>query len=139
MGKIFVRDAVKEDLEKIVVQKEQADEIKNTEFMDGMYSFVDEQNKIYAVFWLVRYWKGRAAVKAFFAADAGKKLLQIIRILKMLYDKNAKDYERLEAEIVKGFRNGKRFAELFGFYEESVMTKYYFGKDYWMYVKINNP
>lgn len=44
--------------------------------------------------------------------------------------------DRLEMEVMSGFKHGERFAEMLGFECEGVMRKYYKGKDYKLYARI---
>ena len=122
----------KDHLDKIKLQPEQADEFINID-INGMHSIVDDNDNVYVLFKAVMFWQGRGQFKSFISADAGKKLLGIIRIFKQLYIKYAP--ERLETEVLESFDNGKRLVKLFGFEQESVMKKYYAGKDYGMWVK----
>ena len=123
---------VKEHLDKIKIQPEQIDEFVNVD-IEGMHSIVDDDGNVFVLWKGVIWWPGRGTFRAFIAADSGKHFLSIIRIFKILYDKYAP--ERLEVEICDSFDNAKRLVEFFGFKEESVMKKFYAGKDYCMYVK----
>ena len=126
---------IKDHLDKIKIQPEQADEFTNID-IEGMHSIVDDNDNVFMIFKAVIFWQGRGQFKSFISADAGKHLLSIIRILKILYNEYAP--ERLETEILDTFENGKRLVELFGFRQESLMKKYYAGKDYCMYVKFRS-
>lgn len=123
---------IKDHLDKIKIQPEQADEFTNID-IEGMHSIVDDNGNVYMIFKAVIFWKGRGQFKSFISADAGKQLFKIIRILKILYDEYAPD--RLEIEILDSFEQGHRLAKLFGFEKESLMKKYYKNKDYCLYVK----
>lgn len=122
----------KDHLNKIKLQPEQADEFVNID-VNGMHSIIDDSGNVFVLFKAVIFWKGRGQFKTFISADAGKHLLGIIRIFKELYRKCAP--ERLETEVLESFANGKRLVKLFGFEQESVMKRYYAGKDYGMWVK----
>lgn len=122
----------KEHLDKIKLQPEQADEFININ-IDGWHSIIDDDDNVFVIFQAVIFWKGRGQFKSFISADAGKHLLGIIKILKELYRKYAP--ERLETEVLESFDNGKRLVKLFGFEQESIMRRYYAGKDYGMWVK----
>lgn len=122
----------KDHLNKIKLQPEQADEFVNID-VNGMHSIVDDSGNVFVLFKAVIFWKGRGQFKSFISADAGKHLLGIIRIFKELYRKYAP--ERLETEVLESFDNGKRLVKLFGFEQESIMKRYYAGKDYGMWVK----
>lgn len=122
----------KDHLDKIKLQPEQADEFVNID-VNGMHSIVDDNGNVFVLFKAIIFWKGRGQFKTFISADAGKHLLGIIRIFKELYRKYAP--ERLETEVLESFDNGKRLVKLFGFEQESIMKRYYAGKDYGMWVK----
>ena len=122
----------KDHLDKIKLQPEQADEFVNID-VNGMHSIVDDNNNVYMIFKAVMFWKGRGQFKSFISADAGKHLFGIIKILKELYRKYAP--ERLEIEILESFEQAHRLAKLFKFEKESVMKRYYAGKNYCLYVK----
>lgn len=122
----------KDHLNKIKLQPEQADEFVNID-VNGMHSIVDDAGNVFVLFKAVIFWKGRGQFKSFISADAGRHLLGIIKIFKELYRKYAP--ERLETEVLESFENGKRLVKLFGFEQESVMKRYYAGKDYGMWVK----
>ena len=122
----------KEHLDKIKLQPEQADEFVNID-INGMHSIVDDNGNVFVLFKAVIFWKGRGQFKSFISADAGKHLFGIVKILKQLYVKYAP--ERLEVEVLESFANGKRLVQLFKFEKESVMKRYYAGKDYGMWVK----
>lgn len=122
----------KDHLNKIKLQPEQADEFINID-TNGMHSIVDDNGNVFVLFKAIIFWKGRGQFKTFISADAGKHLLGIIRIFKELYRKYAP--ERLETEVLESFANGKRLVQLFGFKQESIMKRYYAGKDYGMWVK----
>ena len=122
----------KDHLDKIKLQPEQADEFVNID-VNGMHSIVDDNGNVFVLFKAVIFWKGRGQFKTFISADAGKHLLGITRIFKELYRKYAP--ERLETEVLESFDNGKRLVKLFGFEQESIMKRYYAGKDYGMWVK----
>lgn len=122
----------KDHLNKIRLQPEQADEFVNID-VNGMHSIVDDNGNVFVLFKAIIFWKGRGQFKSFISADAGKHLLGIIKIFKELYRKYAP--ERLETEVLESFENGKRLVKLFGFEQESVMKRYYAGKDYGMWVK----
>jgi len=122
----------KEHLDKIKLQPEQADEFINID-INGMHSIVDDNDNVFVIFKAVIFWKGRGQFKSFISADAGKHLFGIIKILKELYRKYAP--ERLEIEILESFEQAHRLVKLFKFEKESVMKRYYAGKNYCMYVK----
>lgn len=122
----------KDHLNKIKLQPEQADEFVNID-VNGMHSIIDDDDNVFVIFQAVIFWKGRGQFKSFISADAGKHLLGIVRIFKELYRKYAP--ERLEIEVLDSFDNGKRLVKLFGFEQESIMKRYYAGKDYGMWVK----
>lgn len=122
----------KEHLDKIKLQPEQADEFVNID-VNGMHSIVDDNGNVFVLFKAVIFWKGRGQFKSFISADAGQHLFAIVKILKELYRKYAP--ERLETEVLESFTNGKRLVQLFGFKQESIMKRYYAGKDYGMWVK----
>ena len=122
----------KDHLNKIKLQPEQADEFVNID-VNGMHSIIDDNGNVFVLFKAIIFWKGRGQFKSFISADAGKHLLGIIRIFKELYRKYAP--ERLETEVLESFDNGKRLVKLFGFEQESIMKRYYAGKDYGMWVK----
>ena len=122
----------KDHLNKIKLQPEQVDEFVNID-VNGMHSIVDDKGNVFVLCKAVIFWKGRGQFKSFISADAGKHLFGIIRIFEELYRKYAP--ERLEIEVLDSFDNGKRLAWLFGFNFESLMKRYYAGKDYCLYVK----
>lgn len=122
----------KEHLNKIKLQPEQADEFVNID-IEGMHSIVDDNDNVFMIFKAVMFWQGRGQFKSFVAADAGKHLVGIIKILKELYRKYAP--ERLEVEVLDSFEQAHRLVKLFGFEKESLMKRYYAGKDYCLYVK----
>lgn len=122
----------KDHLNKIKLQPEQADEFVNID-VNGMHSIIDDAGNVFVLFKAVIFWKDRGQFKSFISADAGKHLFGIIKILKELYRKYAP--ERLEVEVLESFDNGKRLVKLFGFEQESIMKRYYAGKDYGLWVK----
>lgn len=122
----------KEHLDKMKLQPEQVDEFVDVD-MNGMHSIVDDNGNVFMLFKAVIFWKGRGQFRSFISADAGKHFFGIIKILKELYKKYAP--ERLEVEVLNSFEQGHRLVKLFGFEKESLMKKYFCGKDYCMYVK----
>lgn len=122
----------REHLDKIKIQPEQMDEFTNID-ITGMHSIVDDNDNVYVLWKAITWWHARAVFKSFISADSGKHLLAIVRILKILYKQYAP--ERLEVEVLDSFENAKRLVEMFGFEKESLMKKYYAGKDYCLYVK----
>ena len=101
--------------------------------IEGMFSIVDEYENVYMVFKTIVFWKGRGIFKSFIARNCRTKLFGIVKILKNLYKEYAP--ERLEVEILYGFKQAIRLAEMFGFHKESLMFNYYHHKDYYLYVK----
>ena len=133
--KIFFVKAKTEHFKKIQLQDEQMSEaIFCNNVTDDMFSFVDVNNNVYAIFRFVEMWKDRVLVSAFIGRNSGKVMLQIVRILNMLYKANTP--VRLEAEVLVGFSKGEKFLKIFGFHKEAVLEKYYNNKDYSLWVKI---
>lgn len=114
------------------LQLEQMEEIIDVD-IEGMFSIVDEYENVYMVFKTIVFWKGRGIFKSFIARNCRTKLFGIVKILKNLYKEYAP--ERLEVEILYGFKQAIRLAEMFGFHKESLMFNYYHHKDYYLYVK----
>lgn len=126
---------IKDHLDKIKIQPEQADEFVNMD-ITGMHSIIDDNDNVYMIFKAVIFWAGRGQFKSFISTDAGKYFFRIIRILKILYEEYAP--QRLEVEVLDSFENGHRLVKLFGFEKESLMKRYYAGKDYCLYVKFRS-
>lgn len=124
---------VKEHIDKIKLQPEQAEEFVDID-IEGMHSIVDDNGNVFALWKGIIWWQGRGTIRAFISADSGKHFVAIVRIFKILYKEYAP--ERLEAEVCDSFDKAKKFVEFFGFKKESVMKKYFAGKDYCMYVKM---
>lgn len=118
---------------KSLLQEEQSDEFVDID-INNMYSIIDtNDNAVYMIFQTIIFWKGRGQFKSFISKNCGKKLFALIKLLKKLYKEYAP--ERLEVEILYGFKQAIRLAEMFGFHKESLMFNYYHHKDYYLYVK----
>lgn len=130
---IKLRPATAKDVESFAFEEEQQEEKINIS-LDGMYSIVDEHNEALVIFKVIVFWEERGVFKSFFSKNCGHKFVSIVRLLKKLYSEYAP--ERLEVEVLKGFVQAERLVEFFGFYKEALMSSYYRGKDYFLYVKL---
>lgn len=140
MIKLFAVKTTKEHFKNFALQDEQADEFFSSlltqDINDGMFSVIGNDKKVYGIFIVVKFWEDRFRIEAFISKDCGNVMFQMISKLKEIYKLNAP--VRLEAEVLNSFENGKRFLKLFGFKQESLMKKYYNGKDYCLFVKIKD-
>ena len=136
---MIIRRFEKGDIDKLNIQDEQQHELENSAFMktEHCFTFIKD-NQIIGVFGVFEVYKGRAIVFSFISKNAGKYLFSVFKSLKMLIDDGVKktSVDRLEMEVMSGFKHGERFAEMLGFECEGIMRKYYKGKDYKLYARI---
>lgn len=136
---MIIRRFVMSDIDKLNIQDEQQHELENSAFMktEHCFTFIKD-NQIIGVFGVFEVYKGRAIVFSFISKSAGKCLFSVLKSLKRLIEDGLKKTgtDRLEMEVMSGFKHGERFAEMLGFECEGVMRKYYKGKDYKLYARI---
>lgn len=85
-------------------------------------------------------WPGVGDYWMFVDKDFGKHFQKapktFIRIIQFWMN-HLQDYNRLQTPVLKGFKQGLRFAKMAGLREEGIMRKYSVdGKDYHMFAKI---
>jgi len=91
-------------------------------------------NKIVACAGVVEQWKGRGIAWAFLSIEAGAHMNKIHRAVKRYLD--MADQQRIEAAVDCNFNAGIRWIEMLGFKLEGKMSKYEFGKDYYLYARV---
>ena len=108
---------------------------KHAEKLNHAYTIV-VNGVICACVGLVEYWENRAEVWTIIDKNSGKYFYQIVKAMKKLISNL--DTIRIEATVVKDFKQGHRLVKLFGFELEcECMRKYgVTGLDYSLYARV---
>lgn len=136
---IKVRRFSKTDLLNIDIQSEQKHELNfGSFFPESTFTIIDENSEVMAVVGHIEYYAGRAAAFAYVSQKAGKNIVAIVRLLRRMIETGMRKYryERLEMSVLSGFGPGERMAKMLGFAFEGVMKKYFKGKDYKLFAKV---
>lgn len=136
---MIIRGFEKSDLDKLVIQEEQKHELENSAFMkiDNCFT-LEKDGDVLGIFGFYEIYKGRVIVFAFISKKASRHMFALVKKLKRIIEDGIEKTkaDRLEMEVVSGFKHGERFAEMLGFDCEGVMRKYYKGRDYKLYSRI---
>jgi hypothetical protein len=127
------------DIDKLEVQPEQKHELENSAFMkiEDCFTLV-KCDEVVGIFGFCEMHKGRVMVFSFISGKASKHMFSLVKKLRKLIEDGVEktNTDRLEMEVLSGFKHGERFAEMLGFECEGVMRKYYKGKDYKLYARV---
>ncbi|MBQ8678064.1 MAG: hypothetical protein IJ529_06310 [Alphaproteobacteria bacterium] len=126
------------DLDKMIIQQEQSHELATAVFPKDISFTFEEDGEVLGVVAVVKVYDGRGIVTSFISADAGRSMLQLVRIAKELITDGMYELklDRLEMSVLAGFQHGERFAKMLGFEYEGTMRNYYKGRDYKLFAKI---
>jgi RimJ/RimL family protein N-acetyltransferase len=84
-------------------------------------------------------WDGVADIWMYLAPDAFKRKKLALKLMKHILNDimNKKKYHRIQAVVLKDFKQGIRFAEFFGFKNEGLMKQYSMDKeDFYRFARI---
>jgi hypothetical protein len=127
------------DIDELEIQPEQKHELENSAFMkiEDCFTLVKD-DEVVGIFGFCEMYKGRVVVFAFISKKASKHMFSLVKKLKLLIEDgmNKTQADRVEMEVLDGFKHGERFAEMLGFECEGVMRKYYKGRDYKLYARV---
>lgn len=133
----MIRQFEKEDLQRIEIQPEQADEVEAVSIPETAETFI-VGHEIVAVIWYTEISPKRFGLFSIINGAAGRYLFAFVKALKLIIDNRSRrlDAERLELTVLSGFKPGEKLARLLGFEYEGTMRKVFRGKDYKLFAKI---
>lgn len=128
-----------------LIKKQSHDVIELRNFTEDQFKYAESLSHSYTIFvkgkaaacvGVAEYWRHRGEAFAFISADSGPHFLPIVRTMKRLID--GVDCDRIEATVIKSFKQGHRLVRLLGFeLEADLMRKYGLtGLDYSLYARV---
>lgn len=128
-----------------LIKKQNHDVIELRSFTDEQFQYAERLAHSYTIFvngvavacvGVAEYWRHRGEAFAFISSDSGKHFVSIVRTMKRLIDEV--DCDRIEATVIRSFKQGHRLVRLLGFeLEADLMRKYGLtGLDYSLYARV---
>jgi hypothetical protein len=111
------------------------EQYKAVAMLNDSYTFKFE-DRVLACAGLVEYWKNRSEVWAVIDINSGDKFLPMVRAFKHLI--HSHNCSRIEATVIKDFKQAHRLVRLLGFELEATLMRKYgvTGLDYSLYARV---
>lgn len=93
-----------------------------------------EDDRIYGMAGIYEVWEDRGIAWALLAADAGSRMLTLVRLMQRAVDTSL--LRRIEADVLQSHQEGHRLMQMLGFRKEGERRCYWQGQDYALYARV---